>query len=363
MSEGKSLRLYVDPAWKREGMHAPFMYPFWGNPNEESSLFAKEMFDTFSFDTSLYTIVDDISSADMVFAPYRHNWLLHKDPALLAECIERSRQAALPLLIDGMGDVEHPVDHDNAYVLRIGGYRFLQEKNRIQVPPAADDLLVRCCEGKLEVRKKNNGTPSVGFAGWAALPVHQAFRTVLKELTTRMRGLVDIRYKACTKGVFWRRRALQILGDSKRITLNLRARTSFSGTSKTAVGNMAALREDFVTTVLASDYALDVRGDANEATRLYEILSLGRIPVILDTERNFPFNEMINYRSFALVVDFRDITKLPDIIADFHARISPSEYEAMQQKARDVFVNYFRIDAQMKHVVRELRCRLTSASA
>lgn len=354
----RKLRLFVHSSWRRKGMHAPFMYPFWGNPNEESSLFAKEMFDSFSFDTTLYTVVDTIAEADMVFAPYRHNWLLQKDPALLVECIARSRSAGIPLLIDGMGDVEHPIEYEHAYVLRIGGYRFLPERNRIQVPPASDDLLMRCRKGELTVRSKHEGVPRVGFAAWVTYSLAGRLRTFVKELPIRVRALFDIRYRACEKGVFWRERAVSHLQRSERVALFLRARESFSGSTKTARDDLRRLREEFVETVLESDYALDVRGDANEATRLYEILSLGRIPVILDTERNFPFSSEVDYRSFALIVDFRDVAKLPEAIADFHARISKEEYENMQRKAREAFVKYFRIDAQMTHIVRELRLRL-----
>jgi len=38
----------------------------------------------------------------------------------------------------------------------------------------------------------------------------------------------------------------------------------------------------------------------------------------VDTERNFPFSDKIDYSSFALIIDFRDIKKLPERIAEFH---------------------------------------------
>ncbi len=356
------LRLYVDPAWRRRGLHAPFLYPFWGNPNEATSLFAKEMFDAFSFDRRHYTIVHDITNADMVFAPYRHVWLMQNDPALLAECIERARAHKLPLFIDGMGDVEFPVSYEDAYVLRIGGYRFLPERNRIQVPPASDDLLERCRSGVFSPREKQEGIPSVGFAAWVHYPLLPALRTMMREAPVRLHGLFDDRYKACTKGVFWRKRAVDVLRSSPRVSLNLKARNSFSGTAKTAEKDMRALREELVDTILNSDYALDVRGDANDATRLYEILSLGRIPIILDTERNFPFSDHVDMRDFSLVVDFRDLQKLPERIADFHASLSPQQYKDMQYKAREVFVRYFRIDAQVPNIVNDIRIRLAKGA-
>lgn len=354
------LKLYVSPAWKRSGpdgpfLHSPLLYPFWGNPNREISLFAKEMFDAHPFDTSLYAVTGDIAQADMVFPPYRHNWFFRHDKALLDECVQTAQKAGLPLLIDGIGDVEFSVNIPNTYVLRIGGYRFVPERGRIQLPPAADDLLERCCGGQLQIRKKNAGKPVVGFAGWAQLTPMQILRTVIKEVPLRLRGIFDSRYRAMKKGVLWRARALKILERSSLVTLNLKKRLSFSGSTKTAQGDMRALRQDFVDTVLGSDYALDVRGDANDSTRLFEILSLGRIPVMVDTERRLPFSDVVNYKEFCLIVDFRDIKKLPEKIAEFHKNISPEKYEEMQIKAREAFVNYFRIDAQMRQILRQLQ--------
>ena len=348
------IRLYVNPAWQREGLYSPLLFPFWGNPTEAVSLFAKEMFDAHPFDTSAYTITADIQQADIVFAPYRHIWLLNHDTALLAECSRVAQQAGLPLLVDGMGDIERPVDTPNTYVLRIGGYRFLPEQRRIQMPPAADDLLERCCGGEFSVREKQVGKPIVGFAGWAELSSWQTLRTVIKELPIRMRGIFDSNYRAMKKGVLWRAKALAILERSSLVKLNLKKRSSFSGSVRTAGKDMRALRQDFVDTVLASDYALDVRGDANDSTRLFEILSLGRIPVLVDTERRLPFSDEVDYKEFCLIVDFRDINELPERIAEFHKAVTPERFIDMQRKARDAFVQNFRIDAQMKHIVRSL---------
>ncbi len=352
--QSKPLTLYVHPAWRHGGLHSPLLYPFWGNPNEEVSLFAKEMFDAYQFDTALYTITEDLQKADMVFPPYRHNWLLLHDRALLEECVRVAHEAGLPLLIDGVGDIESPINLENAFVLRIGGYRFVPEKGRIQIPPAADDLLERCVGGQLQIRKKSAGKPVVGFAGWAKLTPMQILRTVVKEIPVRVRGVFDSRYRAMKKGVLWRVQAIKVLERSPLVTLNLKVRASFSGSTKTAEGDMRHLRQDFVDTVLRSDYALDVRGDANDSTRLFEILSLGRIPVIVDTERWLPFGDVINYKEFCVIVDFRDIKKLPEKIAEFHSNISPEQYEAMQRKAREAFVQYLRIDAQMKQIIRQL---------
>ena len=358
MTSAGRFTLYVNPSWHRRGLHTPLLNPWWGNLLGESSLFTKQIFDTYSFDTDSYAITDDIQKADMVLVPYPYVWCVRHDSALFDECVQTARREGLPLLVDGTGDIEYPIDAENVFILRYGGYRFMSERGRIQIPLFADDLLERCRGGRLDVRKKREGKPVVGFAGWANLTLIQFLRTIIKELPVRLRGIFDVRYRACTKGVLWRQKAITLLKRSPLVAFHSRTRSSFSGSSKTAKGNMRELQEQMVDTILHSDYALDVRGDANNSARLFEILSLGRIPVIVDTERNFPFSDKIDYSSFALIVDFRDIKKLPKRIAEFHRNISPERFEQMQKNARDVYINYFRIDALTRRIVEELRTRM-----
>jgi len=346
--------LYVNPLWRRKGVHSPLMQPWWGNPYEKISLFSWEMFDAYSFNTAYYTLVDDITKADMVFVPYRHNWLLKFDRNLLEECIRTAEEKNLPILLDGLADIEYPVGGKNIFVLRCGGYRFKTEPNSIHIPLATDDLLERTRAGQLSIRKKKEGKPTIGFAAWTKMSLKQRLVTMIKELSISVRGVFDEKYRACRKGILWRREVIDIIRRSPLVALNLRERRSFSANPKTAEGDMRKLQEEMVNTILESDYALDVRGDGNNSARLHEILSLGRIPVIVDTERNFPFKDKVDYSSFSIIIDFRDVHRLPEIVAEFHKNVSPERYEEMQRNAREAYVKYFRIDAMIRFAIEEL---------
>jgi hypothetical protein len=54
------------------------------------------------------------------------------------------------------------------------------------------------------------------------------------------------------------------------------------------------------------------------------------------------------------MVDFRDIQKLPEKIAEFHASLTNEQFVDMQKAARAAFVTYFRTDALMSHIINEL---------
>ncbi|MEK7109348.1 MAG: exostosin family protein [Patescibacteria group bacterium] len=371
------LTLYVNPAWRRiKDVPSSLLFPFWGNLIPESSFLSKEFFNSFSFDIRFYGITDDITKADAVFAPYRQATMMRHDPALLAECAQTAKGAGLPLFVDGMGDGETPLGIDNACIMRYGGYRTLKEELgrnrlpvhlrfespniRIQVPTQVDDLLMRCQGGVFSVRHKGEEKPVVSFAGMVKTTFKNTVHQRLNELPLYLRGILDDRYFAMSNGIFLRSKALRILERSKRLVCKFEGQFFSPLSPRRSHDEMKTFRRGFVETILESDYCIDVRGYGNASYRLYEILSLGRIPVIIDTERHFPFSDVVDWRKFSLIVDFRDIKRLPDIIADFHASISPEEFETMQREARAAYINCFRIDAQMPYIIREFN-KLRSA--
>lgn len=357
MSEVSPMRWYVNPSWRREKCHSPFLFSWWGNCLTERTLFQRELFEHTSFDTTLYEIVDTPDNADVVFLPYTYNMAVAHMPELLEECAREAKRLNIPLLIDGVGDIEQPISIPNAIVLRYGGYRFSKQANEIIVPAFVDDLLTLFYNGELHIREKKV-TPSISFVGWSSLSLLQYIRAYLKSLPIAVRSMWNTQYEATQKGVFFRRRALAALRSVSGIETHFVERPSYSGNSKTASGDMQQLRREFVETIAESDYALDVRGDANASMRLFEILSLGRIPVIVDTERNLPWSDVVDYSSFSLVVDFREIHTLPERLRAFHNALSPEEFQAMQLRARAAYVEHMSPRAMTKHIVAEIRTRL-----
>ncbi|MBI4087789.1 exostosin family protein [Candidatus Kaiserbacteria bacterium] len=358
----KPLLMWVDATWRRAYTHAPLMYPFWGIQASDKTPFTKRLFETYSFDTNEYGLAQTVDEADIVFLPYRYNVLREKGPSLIAEAASLARSAKKPILIDGTGDLEYQIDIPHAIILRIAGYRFFRTPNEIHVPLYVDDLLERVRGGVLDIRKKQEKA-RVGFSGWAGVSPIVALKAIIKELPYRMRGLLDPRYRVFKKGVFLRARALRILGNSSRIETNFIARPTYSAHTATASADPETLQKQFVENLLESDYGLDVRGDPNASARLYEICSLGRIPLIVDTARNLPFSDELDYSTFSLIVDYRDMHRLPQIVADFHEKLSPEKFEAMQRAAREAYRNYFRIDAMTKHLVKRIKTLCAAYSA
>lgn len=355
-----TMRFYVDSRWRiKEISHVPLLYPFWGMPEKGGGLFHRDIFHSYPFDTSAYGITENIDEADMILFPYRQVLSRRELRGLYQECLSVSERHNLPLLVDGTGDIEYPVIGRRVIVLRYGGYGFLAQPNEVRIPPYADDLLERFYSGTLQIRGKT-AKPTVSFAGWSKMRTTQRVRYHLKQLPIYFKGMFDDRYLAFQKGVLIRRKAIRALTSRPDIVrTNIIERASYSGHTKTAEKAPNDIRLDFVRNIIDSDYVLCVRGDANESVRFYEALSLGRIPLLVHTESILPFESKVEYKQFIVQIDFRELESLPEYIARTHATISEEKFQHMQEAARQAFVEYFRTDHLIHHIIRELLSRIT----
>ena len=102
--------------------------------------------------------------------------------------------------------------------------------------------------------------------------------------------------------------------------------------------------------MLDSDFCLSVKGDGNASVRFYEILSLGRIPLFIDTESLLPFEDKIDYRSLMPWVDYKNIKDAPRIASQFYQSISNEDFKSIQMKLREIYQKYLRMDSFFKEV-------------
>ncbi len=352
------LKLYVNKALAAPGMsHLPLLYPFWGRIQKDTVLYMVSATEQHGYDATCFTFVEDSADAEYVLIPHDYFLLRSRRPDLLARMIEEAQTAGKPILIDASSDHAGVVSVPNAVVLRINQYRFELPPYEITVPVACEDLLEQYGNGTLQIREKQERA-SVGFVGWANMKLVQRIRSLTKELPVRCMSLFDARQAAKIKGVFWRERANPLFVRSARVDAHFIIRSSYSGHTGTVEGDAKKNRQEFIDNLLANDYALIIRGDANAATRFYEALSLGRIPVIIDTAMVFPLEDRITYQEFCLIIPHQEFERAPDILADFHASLSPEAFIAMQRKAREVFEQYLRFDSFSPYLVDMLRSRL-----
>ncbi len=353
------LRLYAPDSYRDSKLftHIELMFPFWGVTAKETMPYVRAAALQYQFSKNDFTLVEKIEDADYVVIPYQYERLKLVNPEKITMIVAEAQKAGKQILIDGSGDIEHNVRIPNSVVFRVSQYRYSKKQNEITVPFSAEDLLETYTGGELQIRKKPEH-PSVGFTGWAGVSLKKRLKIGLKELPVTVASWFDEKRGAEHKGILFRERALHALSRNPRIEPHFKARATYSGHVKTVEGSVEDVRREFVENLLQSDYALCVKGDANSSVRFYEALSLGRIPLFLDTACVLPLEDKINYRDFCVFVDWRDTDRIGDMLANFHAKISPERFESMQRQARNAFQQYLRYDVFSKYLAEELRTHL-----
>ncbi|MBI2618390.1 exostosin family protein [Candidatus Kaiserbacteria bacterium] len=324
--------------------------------------FAASTFDQINFDTQYYALTENSEKANFIFLPYNY-WSLEKDePQLITAYAHEARKLRKPLLIDAVSDKIGKIPISNSVALRYSYYRSKLKKSDIVIPVYAEDLLASYRNGILTMRDKKE-LPTVGFAGWSSLPFFTYPKTYIKDLPLFLLGFLTPQFDLYRKGVLLRRKALKILEQSPLIETRFLYRKSFSGNIKTAEKNTDILREEFVENIINSDYTLCIRGDANQSTRFFETLSLGRIPIFVDTDMALPLTDIINYRDFCVFVDYRELKNIDKIIHEFHRSVSPEKFKHMQKQARETYEKYLRIDSYTPFLMEKLRQLASSKHA
>lgn len=299
-------------------------------------LFQKEAFRDFT--APLVTIEADPARADVHLLP--HNYpLVSGNAQYLRRCQETAARHGKKIVVFWNGDGTGPVALDNAIVFRTSQYDSKLRKNEYIMPAYAEDL-----KGKgLFVRDKTDTPPVIGFCGWAQYKnAKNAVGSFLQALPHEAYALLTgyPQSQSFIKGLWLRRRILAHLSRSKRIRTNFRIRSSHSAHAKTIRLNPAQARREYIDNMLASDFVLCVRGDGNYSLRFYEALSLGRVPILLNTDVRLPLEDIVEYSDFVLKMHIADMLRIDEIVAEFWEQQTEQSWFIMQLKARDAFEKF-----------------------
>ena len=220
----------------------------------------------------------------------------------------------------------------NSIVFRIAGYRHRQKENEIIMPYFVEDLSKY---QKINWRQKNEKS-IIGFCGWAELKsINQKIRFWLRNIFMSVRIFLssDKNLEAHRQGLYFRMRTIKILEKCGNIICNFIIRKSYSSHKMTIELPVEEARKQYIENISNSDFTLCTRGDSNSSYRFFEVLSLGRIPLVIDTDCVLPL-DVIDYNKFSLIVDCKNLNDICGIVENFYEKISNEEFIEMQKTAR-----------------------------
>lgn len=324
--------------------HIPLLYPNFGVPEIATAIFLKDALKHIT--DPIVEVTEDPRQADVIVLAHNYT-AMQTRMAFVRKQADLAKELGKPFIVFWHGDSDAPVAADNALVFRTSQYRDSLRPNEHIMPAYAQDLL----SGELTLRDKHMGKPTVGFCGWAGYKnVKNRVGTLVRNTGIMLGSMCHSHTMARLKGITFRMRAVRLLRESKFIESNFIIRSSYSGSTSTIRGDAKTARAEYVSNMLNSDYALVVKGDGNYSYRLYEALSLGRIPVMIDTETVLPLEDEIDYDAFMLRVSYDQMHTLDTVIADHFASLSAQQFVHMQQDARKVFETKLNTEAFLRHI-------------
>lgn len=314
------------------------LYPNLGN-KEYINPFGEKVFS--SFTVPIVEIVETPELADYLCVPHNYNYL-KKNQEYISNFVGLSEKHSKKILVFFPGDSDEEISIPNSIIFRNSKYKYEKKKNEIIMPAYAVDLGQKY---GLEYRGKGP-IPVVGFCGWAS------YGSLTGWLSYFIKCILNTPVVK-KPGLYFRRKALTALSTSEKVKTNFVIRSSYSGSEKTLTIDPKIARKEYVENMKNSELILAPKGDGNFSVRFFEALSLGRIPLLIDTDCSLPLENEINYRELIFKVDHSKIKELASKVSEFYAEISEEEYLVRQKKCREVFEKYLKIESFFAYVLDE----------
>jgi hypothetical protein len=341
------IRLYSDRRFLKPGARpAVILYPFWGKPAEDPAEPLTGRFDRYmELGPSLFAMTS-LEEADVAIIPAPWEDLARDAEArnLAYAFMRHVRQQGKRIALFCINDVSDPLPFDDVLIFRTSFYRSKRRPLELAQPAWIEDFVEKYLDAQVPIRPKRP-MPTVGFCGYAGptgparvngtlqLPMKIRLRRVATDFIDTL-GLRTIRAA--------RGKALNVLQRSPLVDAHFIMRNDFLGPTvlhQKAGSAIEArrLRQEYVDNIVDTDYTVCARGQGNYSIRLFETLACGRIPIFVDTECPLPFHYSIDWNKYVVWVKECDIGRIDQIVADYHASMSPDEFVERQLRCRELW--------------------------
>ncbi|MDP3725797.1 MAG: exostosin family protein [bacterium] len=310
-------------------------------------------------------VVSNPKDADFLLLPHNHFSLKRTSPRdadlLLSHLLACAEQYKKKILIFEQADSDEHIDVPHSYIFRYSQYGYKKRENEIITPPyPLHDRSFKLAEYRektwkeiIPTREKSD-KPIVSFCGWADFP------SLYRECTYRARVFLahvkkyifrDPHAILHLRGLYFRRKAMRSLSNSSRIHTNFLMRKSYAAQK---ISDDA--EREYIESILNAHFVLAPKGNGNASVRFFEALSLGRFPILINTDCELPLKNHIPYDKFVVTVDHTRMEDAELAILDFYNSLSNEEFKKRQKMAREAF-ELLRPGSFLKIVLSELKQR------
>ncbi|MCL5666516.1 MAG: glycosyltransferase family 47 protein [Patescibacteria group bacterium] len=299
--------------------HEIIMYPFWGDNGEDLREPTTGRFEEYVNRTK--EIFKLVSLKECDFAVLPGQWNAQSSEA--RDFLFQAEQAGKPTVVFFNSDSTEDIPVKNGFIFRTSFYQSSKKSNEYAMPGWSEDFVERYYGNQLPLRQKSE-KPVVSYCGYG-----RNWKYYLKEILGR----------PIHPGERIRGQAMALLRKCAKVETNFKLRRGYWADAfiYNNPAHMMQVRKEFVENLAAGDYALCARGGGNFSYRLYEALSLGRIPVFINTDCVLPYEQFIDWKKICVWVEESEIGKIGEKIIAYHNRLSPEDFAKRQQEIRKIW--------------------------
>ena len=249
-------------------------------------------FDTLNNINLNYNFVKTIEECDFVVLPFKWSGFNDDTNFILKDCKLHNKK----ILVFYNDDNSTPVSL-NGYVFRTSLFKTINNFNELSLPPFFED------EFKNNYILPEDIKLNVGFCGFDH---------------------------------YERRECLNILKNNSNIDTNFIIRQSFWARE---IDEKLAITE-FNNNITKNLFGFTSRGAGNFSYRFYQILSMGRIPVLLNTDCVLPYENIIDYKKHCLIIDVLNINNIDSELIKYYNNKTKQELYEIQISNRILYEKY-----------------------
>lgn len=293
------------------------------------------------FDFSGFIIAGNVAEADFVALPYTPRHLSEEFKAYVQKTIQWAESVGKKTIAFIAGDYAYKLHIPGAIVFKASAFRHGLQPEEIVSVSFTDDPY----HDKEFAPHGKSTKPIVGFCGFAEMTSPLTWgKYVITNTALDVAALATGKphLTAHKRGIYFRRKAMHLLEKDPRIETRFILRPTFFGQAPKEETDRQ--RQEYLENMAHSDFALAPRGDGNYSRRFFRALSMGAIPILIDSDMMLPLERHLDYSRFIVRIPHTKIDALPERIVSLYNSLTEEEFKNMQRDARNAFLEYLRQD-------------------
>jgi hypothetical protein len=324
------LKLYTDIKLINEG-NRPYVFP----------LIFDLYFSKSKFLMQYYSLTDSIKNSDIIILPLEYTYMLKKHDKYLTKFLTNANEFEKPIWVYSGGDFGISLEDQKIYNFRLGGFKNKLNDRTIILPSFVTDPYLHHLKQNLKFLEKEK-VPGIGFVGHAKGGFIKYFKELLIFFHLNFKRILNFEYadyQPFFPSSIKRAKYLKYLQSSSEVVTNFIFRDKYRAGVKVEK-DKAVTTNEFFNNIYENPYTFCMRGGGNFSVRFYEVLAVGRIPVLLNTNCLLPLDNFIDWAEHCVILDESEFKSIGNYIKKFHNDLSADSFLKLQEGNRKLWEDF-----------------------